>query len=63
MVDKLATDVEVINRKELLASFSQRITTVKWHWEAEDWKQVQDRGFLYYAQVSCSVLPLHPHSP
>lgn len=29
MVDKLATDVEVINRKELLASFSQRITTVK----------------------------------
>lgn len=29
VVDKLATEVEVINKKELLASFSQGITTVK----------------------------------
>lgn len=29
MLDKLATEVGVINMKELLASFSQGITTVK----------------------------------
>lgn len=61
MVDKLATEVGVINEKELLASFSQGITTVKWHWEAKDWKQVQESGFLHYAPVSCSVAPPPRH--
>lgn len=62
MVDKLATEVEVINKEELLASFRQGITTAKWHWKAKDWKQIQESGFYTMLKSAVACCPPPPHS-